>query len=911
MVGTTEACKSWFTGQLSGDLETGRHSYTEHVETWTRSLSNGSDNIIIVDIPSFHTEHEGFHAESLAVDWLQLKYTKKCHSGILLIHSLDSDATHVDMPMYLDMLVDAFPFIVPSHVYVVPTCNPESTLPSATLSERLLELKTMTEGLKDNGEPNRLASVFPGVFKGQPETAWSAALLLLKDMVEVKAKEPLTSATVVVEPMLPRLANGRSVLKDLADPLFNEFRKKGRNGDLDALITLGKIAFEFTSPTHQQRQSSLVDLANLLSQRFSKEGRGEDLDESMTLKRRVLGCMSPDDPQRRAILLELDDYYSGRFDRSGSLVDLEESISLRQALLESSPPKRCRALLTLADALHERFRRLNLISDIDEAIRCAQDACNRCTTEQPDYTLSRDRLASYLEAKVRRQATFPRARVLGTGPSHSDPFDMKPLILKVALDVLKGAPLRLLHTPTGVLCNRDRQLSYFENSPQYQQLLSFLPSLDSRQLETVITSAISKYFAFSMLSHRWDSGELVLRDIEGRSIYNLGGSMEGLEKLQQFCIISFRRNLQWGWSDTCCIDKESSAEIQEAIGSMFSWSRRSSLTIVKLGDVFDGGSFADSVWFTRAWTLQELLAPHTILFYTHDWSLYMNHDVANHKTDPALLEELQEVTGIAKQHLIDFSPGMGDARLKLYWASCRHTTRPEDFAYSLFGIFQVHLPVIYGEGGEHALGRLLAEIISRSGDVSILDWVGEPSSFNSCFPANLVPYQTVPHIPLVLSHPARGNRWKLKKAQKLASNLARLPRAGFLNNKMALPSIVHPVVTARLQDSPTNPPSYTYEIRASRLMPLHVTLSVKLDKGSGKYLLLRPWHSEALPARIGSDDRAVWELLEQLTQPFNALLLEILPKNEYRRIASDCLITACPADLNSVLDSQVLIADII
>ncbi|KIK16934.1 hypothetical protein PISMIDRAFT_112459, partial [Pisolithus microcarpus 441] len=301
---------------------------------------------------------------------------------------------------------------------------------------------------------------------------------------------------------------------------------------------------------------------------------------------------------------------------------------------------------------------------------------------------------------------------------------MKQLVLKVALDVLKGAPLRLLHTPTGVLCNRNRKLSYFEDSPQYQQLLSFLSSLslDSQQLETVIASAISKYFAFSMLSHRWDSGELVLRDIEGRSIYNLGGSMEGLAKLQQFCIISFRRNLQWAWSDTCCIDKESSAEVQEAIGSMFSWSRRSSLTIVKLGNVFDGGSFADSVWFTRAWTLQELLAPHTILFYTHDWSLYMNHDTTNHKTDPALLEELQKVTGIAKQHLIDFSPGMGDARLKLHWASCRRTTRPEDFAYSLFGIFQVHFPVIYGEGGENALGRLLAEVISRSGDVSILDW---------------------------------------------------------------------------------------------------------------------------------------------------------------------------------------------
>ncbi|KAI5995146.1 hypothetical protein EDD15DRAFT_721225 [Pisolithus albus] len=814
------------------------------------------------------------------------------------------------MPVYLKMLMNAFPFIVLSHVCVVPTCNPESTLLSDTLSQRLSELRTTTERMNDNGGHNRLASIFPGVFKGQPETAWSAALLLLKDMVDAQAKERLASAAVVSEPMPPQLPNDRLVLKDLADLLFKEYGKKGGNGDLNAIITLGKIALEFTPQNHQHCQSSLVDLANLLSQRFNKEGRGEDLDESMTLKRRVLGCMSPDDPQKGAILLELDDYYSGRFDRSGSLVDLEESISLRRDLLESTPPNRGIALLKLASALHERFRRLDLISDIGEAIVCAQVAFNCCTAGQPDHTLSRDRLASYLEVKVSRQATFPRAIVRGADPSHPDLFDMKRLIMKAVFDVLEQAPLRLLHTPTGVLCSRDGQLSYFENSPQYQELLSLLSSLDSQQLITVIRSAISKYFAFSMLSHRWGRDEPSPHDVEGRSIYDCGGT-EGLAKLQQFCIISFRRNLQWAWSDTCCIDKHSSAEIQEAIGSMFSWFRRSSLTIVKLDDVFEGGSFTDSVWFARSWTLQELLAPHTILFYTHDWSLYLNRDAVNHKTDPALLEELQKVAGIPKQCLIDFSPGVGDARLKLHWASRRRSTRPEDMVYSLFGVFQVHLPVIYGEGVENALGRLLAEIISRSGDVSILDWVGEPSSFNSCFPANLVPYETVPHIPLIPSDPARGNRWKLKRAQKLASNLARLPRAGFLNNKIALPSIVHPVMTARLQDSSTNPSTYTYEIHASRLARLRVTLSVKLDKGAGKYLLLRPWHSEAPPTRIGSDDHAVWELLEQLRQPFNALLLEILPKNEYRRIASDSLITAYPADLNSVLDSQVLVADII
>ncbi|KAI6011440.1 hypothetical protein EDC04DRAFT_2502666, partial [Pisolithus marmoratus] len=194
--------------------------------------------------------------------------------------------------------------------------------------------------------------------------------------------------------------------------------------------------------------------------------------------------------------------------------------------------------------------------------------------------------------------------------------------------------------------------------------------------------------------------------------------------------------------DTCCIDKDSSAELQETIGSMFSWCRRLSLTIVHLSDVSDTGSLANSVWFKRGWTLQELLASPTVLFYMHDWSPYVNPDVPDQKESrrPSLLEELQNATGIERQYLVDFSPGMDDARSKLHWASCRHTTRPEDIAYSLFGIFSVHLPVLYGEQAENALGRLLAEIISCSGDVSVLDWVGEALSFNSCFPANLVPY---------------------------------------------------------------------------------------------------------------------------------------------------------------------------
>ncbi|KAI5987404.1 hypothetical protein F5J12DRAFT_866917 [Pisolithus orientalis] len=255
---------------------------------------------------------------------------------------------------------------------------------------------------------------------------------------------------------------------------------------------------------------------------------------------------------------------------------------------------------------------------------------------------------------------------------------------------------------------------------------------------------------------------------------------------------------------------------------------------------------------------------------------------------------------------------MDVARTRLHWASGRGTTRPEDIAYSLFGIFKVHLPVLYGEPVENALGRLLAEIISRSGDISVLDWVGEASSFNSCFPANPVPYQTVPDIQLTPSDPAKHSDLDLEKAQKLYNNLARLPRAKFVNNKLVLPSIAHLVTVVKLQGTSTRlSDRYTYEIHASRLTPLELTQSVYLDEDACRYILVRPWHPEALPTRTGSNDNAVWELLEQLKQPFNALLLKELRHNEYRRVASDCVITACPQDLVSVLDSQVLIPKIV
>ncbi|KIO00991.1 hypothetical protein M404DRAFT_737927 [Pisolithus tinctorius Marx 270] len=447
--------------------------------------------------------------------------------------------------------------------------------------------------------------------------------------------------------------------------------------------------------------------------------------------------------------------------------------------------------INLADSLYQKFQRWGLVEDIDEAISLAHAASGLCPPGHPDRALSQECLARCPKAK----AAQDRSKGAGFGPSFFGSSDIRSLIEDRFFATVENLPPRLLYTPTGVMCNREAQLSYFKRSHQYEQLLLSASLLDSERLQTEVLSAVTDFFQIVMLSHRWGSGEPLLHEIEGEKIYDLGGT-DGLAKLQLFCIHALKHHFDWAWSDTCCINRCSSAESDEAFWSLFSWYRRSSLTIVYLSDVSDTDSLASSGWFEQGWTLQELLASPTVLFYRSDWFLYTKNDSTNHKTDPAVLEELQNVTGITKRHLVDFYPGMDDARTRLHWASGRSTTRPEDIAYSLFGIFGVRLPVLYGESVENALGRLLAEIISRSGDVSVLDWVGKPSSFNSCFPADLAPYRVIPQDRSTPNDSISRSTPVLEKARKLYITLAALPRATFVSRRLVLPSIIHKVTKA-------------------------------------------------------------------------------------------------------------------
>ncbi|KAG1728197.1 hypothetical protein EDB19DRAFT_1897409 [Suillus lakei] len=189
----------------------------------------------------------------------------------------------------------------------------------------------------------------------------------------------------------------------------------------------------------------------------------------------------------------------------------------------------------------------------------------------------------------------------------------------------------------------------------------------------------------------------------------------GWKKLEDFCCTAKDvHDCEFAWSDTCCINKTSSSELDESIRSMFRWYRNSHVCIAFLWETADlaalrmqekGGidKKAIDAWFVRGWTLQELLAPSQIKFYGTNWEPLIQ-DSMNDRDD--------ELTDISMDDLRSFTPGTDRVPEKLFWASKRRTTRTEDIAYCLIGIFNISLMIAYGEGNR-AFFRLMEEILKR------------------------------------------------------------------------------------------------------------------------------------------------------------------------------------------------------
>ena len=293
----------------------------------------------------------------------------------------------------------------------------------------------------------------------------------------------------------------------------------------------------------------------------------------------------------------------------------------------------------------------------------------------------------------------------------------------------------------------------------------------SRRLEDFFNKPVPEY---AILSHTWGENEIVYQDFQQndhllrllREVQFLSLSLTQLSqkpalsqsrirnettldslkphstpsryvKIDGCCAQAIKDGCPYVWIDTICIDKSNSAELSEAINSMYKWYANASVCYVYLSDVrstFDpqdelgSADFRKSRWFTRGWTLQELLAPSLLVFFTSSWSKIAMLDKqpwswsAGDRPDDLVFSLLTTITKIPRVYL-NFGKRLQDAPVcqRMAWAAHRKTTRPEDEAYCLFCLFDINMPLLYGEGTK-AFMRLQEQLMQVAADDTLFCW---------------------------------------------------------------------------------------------------------------------------------------------------------------------------------------------
>ncbi|CAK1356721.1 unnamed protein product [Cercospora beticola] len=260
---------------------------------------------------------------------------------------------------------------------------------------------------------------------------------------------------------------------------------------------------------------------------------------------------------------------------------------------------------------------------------------------------------------------------------------------------------------------------------------------------------------YYILSHRWTRDEISYKDFKNGN--NL--SSIGYWKVIDFCgLVQERHGASWVWVDTICIDKRSSAELTEAINSMWNWYWRAEICYAYLDDIVgedvSESQLGRSKWFTRGWTLQELLAPEFVQFLDRHWQP-IGHKAArqshHEKIGPDLKALLRNITGIGEHYLNDpWEIHSASIARRMSWASKRTTTREEDEAYCLLGLLDVNMPLLYGEG-RGAFRRLQEELIRTSNDQSIFAFPAVPGHSRGLLARTTADYQSCGSIELSIS----------------------------------------------------------------------------------------------------------------------------------------------------------------
>ena len=264
-----------------------------------------------------------------------------------------------------------------------------------------------------------------------------------------------------------------------------------------------------------------------------------------------------------------------------------------------------------------------------------------------------------------------------------------------------------------------------------------LINVETEQFEWHVNAEDVEY---AILSHTWGPEEVSFQDYVTNDFRTANGTFKkGYHKIRNTLKRAKTDKISFIWIDTCCIDKTSSAELSEAINSMYRWYKRSHVCYSYLEDVVfsknaeqEGSQFRNSKWFTRGWTLQELIAPRNIRFFSSNWTCLGSRD--------SLVAACSKASGIPEYLLLNpGTTGSYSIAQRMSWASKRKTTRAEDVAYSLLGLFNVNMPTLYGEGRHKAFQRLQEELIKTYDDDSIFafkehDWrfvgfASSPASF--------------------------------------------------------------------------------------------------------------------------------------------------------------------------------------
>ncbi|KIJ58356.1 hypothetical protein HYDPIDRAFT_34256 [Hydnomerulius pinastri MD-312] len=296
-----------------------------------------------------------------------------------------------------------------------------------------------------------------------------------------------------------------------------------------------------------------------------------------------------------------------------------------------------------------------------------------------------------------------------------------------------------------------------------------------------------------------------------------------------------------------------------------------------------------SVWITRSWTIHEYVAARFVWFYTDDWKPYHDLGTSNHKYSPIVVEEIQEATRLRPEILHDL-------REELQPAAGRDVRRPEDAAYSLLGLFDISVPAKYGEGTKYAVGHLLEQIISRSGDVVVLDWIGNPGAYNSCLPGNLRPYSTTQHhVPSsVVNIPAYFPELDTG-AIPLYKRLVALESPQMTDRRLRLPCFAFRVELEVVEAG-------VYRMKMGGLKDVEIRTIDDLSTMSKNLVLVHPWIRALLdsstpstavetPEGDGSNERMkALQLAARLRQDLGALLLREGSQKEYKRVAADASI---------------------